>query len=165
MKFGLNGALTIGTYDGANLEILEEVGMDNIFLFGLKADEIAKLRLGGYHPQSFYEKDAELRQVLDMIRGNYFNPLEPGIFNSLVDGLLFGGDPYFLLADYRAYVDTQESVSKLFLDSELWTRKSILNVARMGKFSSDRTIAEYARDIWNVKPVSIPAEGCPPFLE
>lgn len=165
MKFGLNGALTIGTYDGANLEILEEVGMDNIFLFGLKADEIAKLKLGGYHPQSFYEKDAELRQVLDMIRGNYFNPLEPGIFNSLVDGLIFGGDPYFLLADYRAYVDTQESVSKLFLDSELWTRKSILNVARMGKFSSDRTIAEYARDIWNVKPVSIPAEGCPPIPE
>jgi starch phosphorylase len=164
MKFGLNGALTIGTHDGANLEIAEEVGMENIFLFGLKADEIVTLRNEGYQPQSYYQKDDELRQVLDMIRGDYFNPLEPGIFHPLIDGLIYGGDPFFVLADYRDYVETQEAVSKLYSDSELWTRKSILNVARMGKFSSDRTITEYAREIWNLKPVPIPEESFPTIL-
>jgi len=164
MKFGLNGALTIGTHDGANLEIAEEVGMENIFLFGLKADEIVTLRNEGYQPQAYYQKDDELRQVLDMIRGDYFNPLEPGIFHPLIDGLIYGGDPFFVLADYRDYVETQEAVSKLYSDSELWTRKSILNVARMGKFSSDRTITEYAREIWNLKPVPIPEENFPTIL-
>lgn len=154
MKFTLNGALTIGTMDGANVEIREEVGADNIFIFGLLADEVMKLKSNGYEPRYYYEKDAELKRVIDMIAGDYFNKNEPGIFKSIVDSLL-NVDYYCLLADYRSYIKTQEKVSELYKDLDKWAQKSILNVARIGKFSSDRSVHEYAKNIWKVKPVKL----------
>lgn len=157
MKFALNGALTIGTMDGANIEIREEVGDDNIFIFGLLADEVVKIKNSGYDPRYFYHKDAELKRVIDMIASDYFNRKEPGLFKSIVEGLL-NVDYYCLLADYRSYVETQEKVSKLYKDLDKWTQKSVLNVARIGKFSSDRSIQEYAKNIWKVKPIKIKIE-------
>jgi len=154
MKFTLNGALTIGTMDGANIEIREEVGEENIFIFGLLADEVVKLKNSGYNPRTNYESNPALKKVIDMIATDYFNKNEPGIFKSIVEGLL-GVDYYGLLADYQAYVDAQDEVSKLYLNTEEWTRKTILNVARVGKFSSDRSIKEYAEKIWKVEPVKI----------
>jgi len=154
MKFTLNGALTIGTMDGANIEIREEVGEENIFIFGLLADEVVKLKSSGYNPRTYYESNPMLKRVIDMIAMNYFNKSEPGIFKSIVDSLL-GTDYYCLLADYQPYIDAQDEVSKLYLDVEEWTRKTILNVARVGKFSSDRSIKEYAEKIWKVEPVKI----------
>ncbi len=154
MKFTLNGALTIGTMDGANVEIREEVGADNIFIFGLLADEVMKLKSNGYEPRYYYEKDAELKRVIDMIADDYFNKNEPGIFKSIVDSLL-NVDYYCLLADYRSYIKTQEKVSELYKDLDKWAQKSILNVARIGKFSSDRSVHEYAKNIWKVKPVKL----------
>jgi len=154
MKFTLNGALTIGTMDGANIEIREEVGEENIFIFGLLADEVVKLKSSGYNPRTYYESNPMLKRVIDMIATNYFNKSEPGIFKSIVDSLL-GTDYYCLLADYQPYIDAQDEVSKLYLDVEEWTRKTILNVARVGKFSSDRSIKEYAEKIWKVEPVKI----------
>ncbi len=154
MKFALNGALTIGTMDGANVEIREEVGDDNIFIFGLLSDEVAEMKKNGYNPKEYYEKDQELKRVLDMLSGNYFNRLEPGIFKPMVEGLL-SVDYYLLLADYRAYINCQDKVSELYRNSDEWTKKSILNVARMGKFSSDRSIMDYAEKIWNLEPVHI----------
>ena len=154
MKFTLNGALTIGTMDGANIEIREEVGEENIFIFGLLADEVVKLKSSGYNPRTFYESNPALKKVIDMIASDYFNKNEPGIFKSIIDGLL-GTDYYCLLADYQAYIDAQDEVSKLYLNTEEWTRKTILNVARVGKFSSDRSIKEYAEKIWKVEPVKI----------
>lgn len=154
MKFTLNGALTIGTMDGANVEIREEVGADNIFIFGLLADEVMKLKSNGYEPRYYYEKDAELKRVIDMIAGDYFNKNEPGIFKSIVDSLL-NVDYYCLLADYRSYIKTQEKVSEQYKDLDKWAQKSILNVARIGKFSSDRSVHEYAKNIWKVKPVKL----------
>ena len=154
MKFTLNGALTIGTMDGANIEIREEVGEENIFIFGLLADEVVKLKSSGYNPRTFYESNPALKKVIDMIASDYFNKNEPGIFKSIIDGLL-GTDYYCLLADYQAYIDAQDEVSKLYLNTEEWTRKTILNVARVGKFSSDRSIKEYAEKIWKVGPVKI----------
>jgi starch phosphorylase len=153
MKFSLNGALTIGTLDGANVEIMEEVGRENIFIFGLKADEINALRSRGYNPYAFYEKDAELRQVLEAIDRGDFSPMERGLFKPIVQSMLENGDHYFLLADYRAYLETQEKVAALFENQKEWTKKSILNTARMGKFSSDRAVLEYAEKIWQVKPI------------
>jgi starch phosphorylase len=152
MKFALNAALTIGTMDGANIEIREEVGEDNIFIFGLDAAEVAALR-PGYDPWALYHGDPALRRVLDLVAGDAFCPEEPGLFRPLVDGLLAGGDRYFLLADYASYVSCQDRVAQAYRDPETWTRKSILNVARMGKFSSDRTIRQYADEIWGVVPV------------
>jgi starch phosphorylase len=152
MKFALNGAVTIGTMDGANVEIREEVGDDNIFIFGLTADEVAALR-PRYDPWALYRTNAELARVLDMIRDDAFSPGERGLFRPLVDSLLHGGDRYFLLADYAAYVACQERVARSRRETAAWTRKSILNVARMGKFSADRTIREYAEEIWGVEPV------------
>ncbi len=157
MKFALNGALTIGTMDGANIEIREEVGEDNIFIFGLLADEVLKLKNNVYHPRDFYEKDAELKRVIDMIASDYFNRKEPGLFGSIVDSLL-NVDYYCLLADYRSYIDTQEKVNELYNDLDKWTQKSILNVARIGKFSSDRSVQEYAKNIWKVKPIKLKIE-------
>ncbi len=158
MKFMLNGALTIGTLDGANVEIAEEVGPDNIFIFGLKVHEVKELKKRGYNPREFYERDPELRQALDMINNDYFSRNEPGIFQFLFQNVVLYSDHYCLLADYRSYVDTQTRVGELFEDQEEWTRRSIVNTARAGKFSSDRTIKQYAEEIWKVKPVIIPDE-------
>jgi starch phosphorylase len=154
MKFALNGALTIGTMDGANIEIREEVGEENIFIFGLLAEEVVKLKSSGYNPKSFYDSNQMLKRVIDMIALDFFSKKEPGIFKSIIDSLL-GTDYYCLLADYQSYVDAQDEVSKLYMNTEEWTKKTILNVARVGKFSSDRSIREYAEKIWKVEPVKI----------
>ncbi|WP_291321838.1 glycogen/starch/alpha-glucan phosphorylase [Desulfonatronospira sp.] len=154
MKFSLNGALTIGTMDGANVEIMEEVGADNIFIFGLEEGQIEAERRQGYDPFSYYEKDQELKQTLDMIAAGRFSPDDPGLFMPIIDNLLRNGDYYLLLADYRPYVQAQERVDELYADKEQWMRKAILNTANMGKFSSDRAVMEYARKIWNVTPLT-----------
>ena len=158
MKFTLNGALTIGTMDGANIEIREEVGEDNIFIFGLLADEVVKLKSSGYNPRTYYESNPMLKRVIEMITSDYFSKNEPGIFKSIVDSLL-GVDYYCLLADYQSYVDAQDRVSQLYTNKDQWTKMAILNVARVGKFSSDRSIREYAEKIWKVEPVKINQSG------
>ncbi|HEY7676778.1 MAG TPA: glycogen/starch/alpha-glucan phosphorylase [Candidatus Methylomirabilis sp.] len=155
MKFALNGALTIGTLDGANVEIEAEVGGENIFIFGLRAEEARALRREGYNPWHYYERDPELKRAIDMIAGGHFSRGEPGLFGPLVNALLHGGDQYMVLADYAAYVRCQERVSATYRDPAAWTRMSILNCANMGTFSSDRTALEYAREIWDVTPVPI----------
>ena len=151
MKMQLNGAVTIGTLDGANVEIREEVGEENIFIFGLKAEEVGPRR-ASYNPWDIYNSDEEIRQALTLIEKDFFSLLEPGIFKPLVDSLLAGGDHYMLLADLRDYIATQERVDTAYRDAEAWDRKAILNVARAGKFSSDRTIREYTAEIWHVSP-------------
>lgn len=154
MKFALNGALTIGTMDGANIEIREEVGDDNIFIFGLNADQVDETT-PHYQPWYYYHANAELRHALDQIRDGCFSPGEPGKFREIIDTLLGpGGDRYLVLADYESYVACQERVSATYADPDAWTRKSILNVANMGKFSTDRTIRQYADEIWGLKPVA-----------
>lgn len=155
MKFALNGALTIGTLDGANVEIKEEVGDENIFIFGLKDDEVTNLKYSGYNPREYYHKNGELRRVLDMIESGFFSPSLPTLFKPIVDSLLNFGDQYMLMADYEAYIAKQFEVASTFLDSEKWLTMAIYNVARMGKFSTDRTIKEYAVDIWHIKPLEI----------
>ena len=150
MKLSLNGALTIGTLDGANVEIMEEVGKENIFIFGHTSDEITNLRNSGYNPYNYYEKNQELKAVLDMIGGGYFSPENKDLFKPIVDSLLHH-DTYLLLADYESYISCQEKVGELYKDRDEWAKKSILNVANMGKFSSDRTIREYAREIWGIE--------------
>ncbi|HPY14034.1 MAG TPA: glycogen/starch/alpha-glucan phosphorylase [bacterium] len=155
MKFMLNGALTIGTLDGANVEMLEEAGADNIFIFGLTADGVKEAKMTGYNPRVIYETDPELKEVLDKIRSNYFNPEEPEVFAHLFNDLVTYGDNYMLLADYRSYVNAQDKVEAVYRDRFEWTKKSILNTARSGKFSSDRTISEYADEIWHVAPVKV----------
>lgn len=155
MKFALNGSLTIGTLDGANIEIMEEVGRENIFIFGLTTDEVNNTRSKGYNPRDYYSKLPELRRVLDQIAGGFFSPGAPDLFRPIVDLLLNHGDYYMLLADYTSYIACQDEVSKLYRDQNEWTRRAILNTAGMGKFSSDRTIAEYARDIWGISPVCV----------
>jgi starch phosphorylase len=154
MKFSMNGALTIGTLDGANIEIREAVGAENFFLFGLSAPEVYALRTQGYRPMDYYNADQGLRDVIDLVRSGFFSRGDTELFRPLVDGLLYH-DPYLLLADFRSYVDCQAKVSEAYRDADRWTRMSILNTARSGKFSSDRTIREYCADIWNVKPVPI----------
>ncbi len=151
MKMALNGALTIGTLDGANIEIGEEVGADNIFIFGLTTPEVAGLRARGYNPSVHYHNNTELRLVLEMIGHGFFSVEEPDRYRALYDNLTQHGDHYMLQADYASYVATQEQVSALYRDQEEWTRRAVLNVARMGKFSSDRTIREYADKVWKVK--------------
>ncbi len=153
MKFALNGALTIGTLDGANIEMREEVGEENFFIFGMTADQVAEVRAQGYNPWHYYNKNEELRQALDMIASGYFAPDDPHLFRPIVDALTGNGDHFMLLADYEAYLACQERVDALYRDPEEWSRKAILNVAGMGKFSSDRSIMEYAEKIWNVQPV------------
>ncbi|MDJ0903947.1 MAG: glycogen/starch/alpha-glucan phosphorylase [Xenococcus sp. MO_188.B8] len=157
MKFSLNGALTIGTLDGANVEIREEVGAENFFLFGLKTEEVYQLKAQGYNPRDYYNSNSELKAVIDLISSGFFSHGDTGLFQPLVDNLLYD-DPYLLLADYQSYVDCQDQVSQAYRDRDNWTRMSILNVARMGKFSSDRSIWEYCEDIWQAKPVSIAIE-------
>jgi starch phosphorylase len=151
MKFTLNGALTIGTLDGANIEIMEEVGEENIFIFGMTADEVARLRQH-YNPMDWYHGNPELREVLDMIASDRFSPGVPDLYQAIIDSLLHGDDYYMLLADFSSYLATQDAVGRLYLDRDEWLRKSILNTAGVGKFSSDRTIREYADDIWGVAP-------------
>ncbi len=153
MKLALNGALTIGTLDGANIEIKDEVGAENIFIFGLTAAEVASLKANNYHPMDYYYGNAELRAVLDMISSGFFSPDEPARYSPLVEALLQQGDQYLLLADYAAYIACQAEVEATYRDQEQWVRKAILNVASMGKFSSDRTIKQYADEIWDAKPV------------
>ena len=154
MKFGLNGALTIGTLDGANVEMRQEVGDDNIFIFGLTAAEVAARR-PRHDPWEVYRSDPELARVLDAIGGGAFSPGEPDLFRPIVDSLLGGGDRYLLLADYAAYVACQARVAGTYRDEAAWTTKSILNVANMAKFSSDRTIRQYADEIWHVTPTKV----------
>jgi glycogen phosphorylase len=155
MKFAMNGALTIGTLDGANVEIREEVGAENFFLFGLTVDEVKDLKRRGYDPWEYYRRDRALKDVIDAIAGSTFSPGQPRQFQPIVDSLLNGGDPYLVLADFAAYAACQEEVSKAYRDQERWTRMAILNVARTGKFSSDRSIREYADEIWKVTPVKV----------
>ncbi len=155
MKLALNGALTIGTLDGANIEMRDEVGADNIFIFGMNVDEVAALHKNGYNPWDSYNTNAELGKALDMINNGYFSPDAPSLFRPIFDALTAYGDRYLLLADYASYVACQERVDALYRDPGEWARRAILNVAGMGQFSSDRTIGEYADRIWGVKPVRL----------
>jgi starch phosphorylase len=150
MKLALNGALTIGTDDGANIEIRQNVGDDNIFIFGKLAHEVAAIRAAGYQPLRIYEANAQLKAVLDSIAAGAFSPDEPARYRGLVDALLWGGDHYLLLADYEAYVAAQGRVDALYANPDAWARKAIANVAGMGPFSADRTIGDYARQIWRI---------------
>jgi starch phosphorylase len=155
MKFALNGALTIGTLDGANIEIREEVGVDNIFIFGLRADEIQDMRRQGrYDPRAYSDRNPDVARVMASLCDNRFCPDEPGLFHWFYQTLLERGDYYFHLADLESYIATQAQASLVYTDTAQWMCKAILNVARVGKFSSDRTIREYARDIWKIKPVA-----------
>ena len=156
MKLSLNGALTIGTLDGANVEIQEEVGSENIFIFGMTVEEVEALRAKGYNPWDFYHRDEELRAIVDWLGSDYFTPGEHGAFGLLHSSLMHGGDPFMVLADFRAYSDAHARVDAAYRDQSNWARMAILNTARMGKFSSDRTIREYAEQIWNLKAVTVP---------
>jgi len=165
MKFMLNGALTIGTLDGANVEMAEEVGMENIFIFGMTVSDVEALRRKGYNPREYYEKNAELKLAIDQIQGGFFSPEEPNLFSDIIGALLDHGDHYMLLADYESYIKAQEKVDKLFSNPMEWAQKTLLNIAASGKFSSDRTIEQYAKEIWNVEPtletLPAPFEGRP----
>jgi starch phosphorylase len=154
MKFQMNGALTIGTLDGANVEIREEVGDENFFLFGMTTPEVMELRRTGYRPRTYYDENPHLREVIDLIASGFFTKGDREIFRPLVDHLL-NHDEYMLMADFQSYIDCQSRVSEAYLDIDRWSRMSILNVARSGFFSSDRAICEYCNEIWKVKPVRI----------
>ncbi|WP_404422535.1 glycogen/starch/alpha-glucan phosphorylase [Nibricoccus sp. IMCC34717] len=155
MKLALNGALTIGTLDGANVEIGEEVGSDNIFIFGLTVEDVDALHAKGYNPWDYYQKDEELRAIVDWLGSNYFTPDEQGAFEAVHHSLLRGGDPYLVLADFRSYSDAHLRADRAYRDRSAWATKAILNTARVGKFSSDRTIREYAEQIWNLPAVPV----------
>ena len=155
MKLALNGSLTIGTLDGANVEILEEVGEDNIFIFGLTVEQVDALRATGYNPYDYYYRNEELRNIVDWLGSDSFTPNEPGVLAPLRHSLLDGGDPFLVMADYKSYIAKQEEVDAAFRDKENWARMAIMNTARVGKFSSDRTIHEYSKGIWNLKQVKI----------
>jgi glycogen phosphorylase len=157
MKFALNGALTIGTLDGANVEILENVGAENIFIFGMTTPQVAATRQAGYQPRALVEGNAELKGTLEAIRDGLFSPEEPQRFQAIYDALVNWGDHYLLLADYAAYIAAQEQVDSAYQDPEAWAVKALRNVAAMGPFSSDRTIGEYAQTIWRSKPLELPA--------
>lgn len=154
MKFALNGALTIGTLDGANVEMKEEVGDDNIFIFGLTVEQVTELMAKGYNPRAYYEKDDDLRRVIDLIASGFFSPYRPDLFKHIADKLL-NNDNYMLLADFRSYIDMQQKVADAYQNKKSWAEKAILNVARMGKFSSDRTIKQYSDEIWHTNACSI----------
>lgn len=162
MKFSLNGALTIGTLDGANIEIRNEVDHDNFFLFGLTADQACNLKAGNYRPRNIYEQNAVLREVIDFIASGDLSNGDKNLFKPLVDNLL-ENDPFLVLADYQSYLDCQMQVGKLWQNPQMWTRKSILNVARMGKFSSDRSIRDYCQKVWKVRPMHIRMEAIEPY--
>ena len=152
MKFMMNGALTLGTYDGANVEINQEVGDENMFLFGMRTEDVAKLR-PSYVSKDYYKKDPEIRMALDMIKSNVFSLLEPGLFDPIIRSLLDYNDYYMLLADLKSYIAAQERVDATYRDAKKWNRMSLVNIARSGRFSSDRAVLEYANDIWHVEPV------------
>ncbi|KAK7104858.1 glycogen phosphorylase, muscle form-like [Littorina saxatilis] len=154
MKFQLNGSLTIGTLDGANVEMREEMGDENIFIFGMTVEDVDALHKKGYRPTDYYHKDAELKQCLDQVNTGFFSPEEPQLFNDVYNDLVHN-DRFCLLADYRAYIDCQDRVSALFKDQLAWAHKALMNIAASGKFSSDRTISQYAREIWGVEPTTI----------
>ncbi len=154
MKFTMNGALTIGTLDGANIEIMDEVGRDNFFLFGLSAPEVSALKEQGYRPEDYYYANPELREVIDLLRHGFFSHGDTGLFQPIIDELL-KTDPYMVLADYQSYADCQKQVSLAYSDTEHWTRLSILNTAHAGQFSSDRSIREYCDNVWKADPVPI----------
>ena len=156
MKFALNGAVTIGTLDGANVEIHEEVGDDNIFIFGQTVESIEELKQEGYNPKKYYDEDEELKAVLDWLSSDFFSPDEGCILSDLPNSLLQWGDPFFVLADYRAYVDAQDLAGKAYQDQKRWAAMAIRNIAGSGKFSSDRTIGEYAEEVWKLNPVQVP---------
>ncbi|MDG2167608.1 MAG: glycogen/starch/alpha-glucan phosphorylase [Opitutales bacterium] len=155
MKLALNGSLTIGTLDGANVEILEEVGEDNIFIFGLTVEQVDALRATGYNPYDYYYRNEELRNVVDWLGSDSFTPNEPGVLASLRHSLLDGGDPFMVMADYKSYVAKQEEVDAAYRNQENWARMAIMNTARVGKFSSDRTIHQYSKEVWDLKPVKV----------
>lgn len=155
MKFALNGALTIGTLDGANVEMRDSVGAENFFIFGNTTPQVADIRASGYQPRDIYEANPELQRVLDSVRDGAFSPTEPARYQQIFDALVSWGDHYLLLADYASYIEAQEKVDALYRDPDAWTRMAILNVAGMGAFSSDRTIAQYAHEIWKTRPVML----------
>ncbi len=155
MKFALNGALTIGTLDGANVEILEEVGEENIFIFGLKVEDVERLRHEGYNPWNYYNDSPELKKAVDQVKDGFFSPEDPHLFSSIIEALLHKGDYFLVMADFKPYLEKQKEVETLFRKKDEWMRKAILNVARVGKFSSDRTIRDYAEEIWKVEPVKV----------
>ncbi|MEO8271383.1 MAG: glycogen/starch/alpha-glucan phosphorylase, partial [Aureliella sp.] len=152
MKFMMNGALTIGTLDGANIEIREKAGADNFFLFGLDAGEVAKARQN-YDPNKIIADDIDIRRIMELLEGGRFSSNEPGIFDILIAGLRNGQDQWLTMADLRSYIDAQQDVNDQYKDQQTWNRMSIINSASSGWFSSDRTITQYAEEIWNVKPV------------
>jgi starch phosphorylase len=154
MKFAMNGALTIGTLDGANIEIREKVGAEHFFLFGQTAEEVEATRASGYRGRPLYEQNASLREVVDLIASGFFSPEDKDLFKPLVDSLL-NEDRYLVLADFEGYVAAQREVAKAYVDPKRWWRSALLNVARTGFFSSDRTIREYAKDIWGIAPVPL----------
>ncbi|ASC70189.1 glycogen phosphorylase [Halomicronema hongdechloris C2206] len=154
MKFSLNGALTIGTLDGANVEIRQAVGAENFFLFGLTIEEVQQLQESGYNPWDYYNRTPDLKEAINLINSGFFSHGNRELFKPLVDSLVYD-DPYLLLADYSAYIDCQDTVGQRFRETDTWTRMSILNSARMGYFSSDRAIREYCQDIWHVTPISV----------
>jgi len=155
MKFALNGALTLGTMDGANVEMAEEIGAENMFIFGLDAGEVSALKQSGYNPYYYYSKDPELRRAIEAIASDMFSPKEKGIFDPIVRSLLDSGDPYCIMADFRSFLEASQRIDTLWQDRRAWAKKAVLNVARSGKFSSDRAIREYANEIWDVKPVML----------
>jgi starch phosphorylase len=153
MKFALNGALTIGTLDGANVEIRDAVGADNFFLFGLTATQVAQTKANGYRPSSHYESNADLRGAIDTLDAGRFSNGDREVFRPLVESLLTRDD-YMLFADFESYLECQQRVSDAYRDQDSWTRSSILNTARVGRFSSDRSIRDYCRKIWNIDPIA-----------
>ena len=158
MKFSLNGALTVGTLDGANVEIREEVGNDQFFVFGLTAEEVLDLNCKGYNPVEYYQSNAFLKEAIDLFRSGFFSGGDTRLFDPLIHSLLHR-DEYMLFADYQSYIDCQDRVSRAYCNREEWSRMSILTVSRMGKFSSDRSIREYCEKIWRAEPVHIQLDG------
>ncbi|NLK50742.1 MAG: glycogen/starch/alpha-glucan phosphorylase, partial [Candidatus Cloacimonetes bacterium] len=155
MKFALNGALTIGTLDGATVEMAEEIGEENMFIFGLTAEEVSALKQSGYDPWQYYSQDAQIRQVIDSIRGNLFCPDEPGVFHPITETLLEHGDQYLQLADFQSYLQANDLADELYRQPRAWAHKAILNIARCHKFSADRAVREYAEEIWNITPLQV----------
>lgn len=154
MKFALNGALTVGTLDGANVEIRERVGAENFFLFGLTAEEVFAVKQSGYNPRDYYDANADLRSVIDSVASGQFSGGDEALFRPMVDSLL-EHDEYLLLLDFQSYVDCCEQAAQAYADQDGWTKMSILNTARCGFFSSDRSMRQYCREIWDVKPVRV----------
>jgi starch phosphorylase len=158
MKFAMNGALTIGTLDGANIEIRDAVGAENFFLFGLTTEQVIALKAEGYHPYTYYQTNPLLKETMDLIASGHFSQGDGSLFRPLVDKLLHQ-DPFMLMADYQAYIDCQQGVGQAYSDSDHWTRMSIFNALRMGGFSSDRSIHEYCQEIWQASPFTVPLAG------